>query len=173
ESVDDAPSSVSILSGRELRAMGYPTLAEALRGMRGVFLNDDGTYTSLGVRGYGPPGSFGNKVLILVDGHSTNDDWADTSYAGYDGRTDLEDSERIEVVRGPGSVLYGTGAFMGVVNLVTRSRTADREASATVATTDSGAFRSRAALHQPLKGDSGVDLSVSALSGEHDQFIFG
>ncbi len=173
ESVDDAPSSVSILTGRELRAMGYPTLAEALRGMRGVFLNYDGTYTSLGVRGYGPPGSFGNKVLILVDGHSTNDDWADSSYAGYDGRTDLDDIERIEVVRGPGSVLYGTGAFMGVVNLVTRSRSADRQASATVGTTESGSFRSRAALHQPASSDSGIDFSLSGLSSERHDFFFG
>jgi outer membrane receptor protein involved in Fe transport len=172
ESVDDAPSSVSIVTGAELRAMGYPTLAEALRGIRGIFLNDDGTYTSPGVRGYGPPGSFGNKVLVLVDGHSTNDDWANSSYAGYDGRTDLDDIERIEVVRGPGSVLYGTGAFMGVVNLVSKSRSADREASATVGTTDSGAFRSRAAVHQPLPRESGFDVSLSALSLDRHGLVF-
>ena len=40
-----------------------------------------------------------------------NDDWIWSSYVGYDFRADLDDVERIEVVRGPGSVLYGTGAF--------------------------------------------------------------
>ena len=39
--VEDAPSSVSIIIGRELRAMAYPTIAEAVRGVRGVFLTDD------------------------------------------------------------------------------------------------------------------------------------
>src|SRR5207244_9971387 len=89
ESVDDAPSSVSLVSGRELRAMGYPTIADALRGVRGVFVNYDTTYAALGFRGYGPAGSYGNKVLILVDGHSTNDDWIDSRYVGFDNRTDL------------------------------------------------------------------------------------
>ena len=40
-SVDDAPASVSIISSQELRAMGYPTIAEAVRGIRGIYLSDD------------------------------------------------------------------------------------------------------------------------------------
>src|SRR5205085_6756728 len=43
----------------------------------------------------------------------------------------------------------------------------------TVSTTDSGAFRSRASLHQPVSMDSGIDLSVSALSGQRNDFFFG
>ena len=173
ESVDDAPSSVSVISGRELRAMGYPTLEEALRGLRGVFVNDDATYSSLGFRGYGPAGAYGNKVLILVDGHATNDDWAGSSYAGYDQRTDLDDLERIEVVRGPGSVLYGTGAFVGVVNLVTRPHEGEREASVTLATPETGGARMRASAHQPIGETSGFDLSLSGLSLGRRDATFG
>ncbi len=56
-----------------------------------------------------------------------NDNWLWSSYIGYDLRTDLEDVQRIEVVRGPGSVLYGTGAVSGVINIVTRARDAQTE----------------------------------------------
>ncbi len=172
ESVDDAPGSVSVIGSRELRAMGYPTIADALRGLRGVFINDDTTYKSIGFRGYGPAGSYGNKVLILVDGHSTNDDWIGSSYVGVDNRTDLDDFERIEVVRGPGSVLYGTGAFLGVVNLVTRPREAPSDASATIGTIEGGAVRARGNLRRVFGESAGMDLSASGLSSSGQDYLF-
>src|SRR5258705_1408560 len=119
ETVEDAPSSVSIIRSEELRGMGYPTIAEALRGVRGVYVSDDRSYAAVGFRGLGRLGNYGNRVLVLLDGQPTNDNWIGSSFVGFDARTDLQDVERIEVVRGPGSVLYGTNAFSGVINLVT------------------------------------------------------
>ena len=78
--------------------------------------------TRSAVRGLGQPGDYGNRVLILSDGASLNDNLLDSSYIGSDGRDDLHDVSRIEVVRGPGSLLYGTGAFSGLVNLVPREK---------------------------------------------------
>lgn len=171
ESLDDAPSSVTVISGAELRAMGYPTLIDALRGVRGVFQNDDRTYRSIGVRGFGPAGSYGNRVLILQDGHSTNDDWIGQSYGGADGRVDLGDLERIEIVRGPGSVLYGTGAFSGVFNLVSRPHRAGSELSATLATDEPGELRARFAV-RAASDSAGFSLSASGLSGAGQDFFF-
>ena len=65
ESIDVAPSSVSIIPGQELRAMGYPTVAEALRGVRGVTLSDDSQYTTVGFRGFARLGDNGIRVLTL------------------------------------------------------------------------------------------------------------
>ena len=171
ESVDDAPSSVTIISGRELRAMGYPTIAEALRGVRGVFVSDDTTYASLGFRGYGPAGSYGNKVLVLVDGHSTNDDWIGSSYVGYDNRTDLDGIDRIEIVRGPGSVLYGTGAFVGVVNLVTTPNDAPSDTSVAMGTSEGGSLRARGRVRRAF-GGGGFDLAASGLSAAGQDYFF-
>jgi hypothetical protein len=120
EDVADAPGSVSVVPYQELHAMRYPTVAEAVRAVRGVYVSDDRGYVTLGFRGFSRPGDYGNRTLVLLNGQPMNDDWLWSSYVGYDFRTDLEDVERIEVVRGPGSVLYGTGAFSGVVNVVTR-----------------------------------------------------
>ena len=116
----DAPGSITVISREELQAFGYQTVAEALRAVRGVYLSDDRTYTSLGFRGISPLGDFNNRVLILVDGHTVYDPWVDQAYVGRELDVDLANVERIEVVRGGGSALYGTGALFGVINVVYR-----------------------------------------------------
>ena len=144
EQVEDAPSSVSVIDGQELRAFGYPTIAEALRGVRGVYLLNDRAYQSIGIRGLGQPNGYGNRVFVLSDGQPMNDNLLNSSYVGSDGRSDLHDVERIEVVRGPGSLLYGTGAISGVVNLVTRSRDEPDSVHVGFGTYDNAAIRGRA-----------------------------
>lgn len=117
----DAPSSITILTAQEIHAFGWLTLAEALRSVRGLFTTDDRGYTSLGVRGYSAPGTYNNRVLVLSDGHVTNDLSLGQGFIGQDFDTDLTDVERIEVVRGAGSVLYGSAAFLAVINVVHRT----------------------------------------------------
>lgn len=161
ENVEDAPSSVSVIPRQELQAMAYPTVAEALRGTRGLFLSDDRNYPTVGFRGFGRPGDYGNRVLVLLDGTPLNDDWVNSSYLGYDLRTDLEDLSRIEVVRGPGSVLYGTGAFSGVVNLVSRGREGPTGVEGGVSTNQEGVARARVMGRYRPNDHAGVWLSVA------------
>jgi outer membrane receptor protein involved in Fe transport len=117
---EDAPASISIVTADEIRTLGYLTLGDALRGIRGVITSNDRTYEAIGFQGLSPPGDYTKRVLVLVDGHPYNDIIAGQGYVGHDLDVDLENVERIEVVRGPGSVLYGTGALFGVINVVTR-----------------------------------------------------
>lgn len=121
-SIDDAPASVTVITREELRAFGYQTLAEALQGVRGFFLADDRIYTYVGVRGFQPPGDLNTRILILWDGHPINDVWAGQAFTARDLEADLSVVDRIEVVRGPASILFGTGAFFGVINVVPRPR---------------------------------------------------
>ncbi|XXT19734.1 TonB-dependent receptor [Sorangium sp. So ce429] len=173
EAVEDAPGSVTIIPGQEIRAMGYPTVAEALRGTRGVYTTYDGAYTFAGVRGINLPGDFGNRMLTLLNGHSINDSWVNLSYFDYLARTDLEDVERIEIVRGPGSVLYGTGAFSGVVNVVTKGRPTATSVGLGVGTADNSLVRGRASFQLPLGRDSGVWMSVGAARSLGRDYYFG
>jgi outer membrane receptor protein involved in Fe transport len=161
ESVEDAPASVTLIPSPELRSMHYPTVAEAVRGVRGVYVTDDRGYKTVGFRGFSRPGDYGNRVLILMDGHPTNDNWLWSSYVGYDLRTDIEDVERIEVVRGPGSVLYGTGAFSGVINLVTNTRDLPTGREVGVSVAEEGVARARARVTQKLSDDAGITTSIS------------
>lgn len=171
ENVDDAPSSVTIISRRELSALRYPTISEALRGVPGVYSWNDRSYQALGFRGLGRLGGYGNAVLVLVDGHPLNDDWLGSSYVGYDARVGLEDVERIEVVRGPGSVLYGTNAFSGVINLVTRKATR-RGGELGISTVESGVARGRIRANVPLGADSSLWASAAIARSSGRNFYF-
>ncbi|MSP56877.1 MAG: PEGA domain-containing protein, partial [Myxococcales bacterium] len=121
QSAEDAPASVTLVSADELRLFGDTTVWQALSNARGFYGTSDGTYEYLGVRGFARSGDYNNRILLTRDGHTLNDDQLGASYVGHDGAIDLSDVERIEVVRGAGSVLYGSNAFLGVVNLVSRS----------------------------------------------------
>jgi outer membrane receptor protein involved in Fe transport len=162
ESIEDAPSSVSILDGQELRAFGYPTIAEALRGTRGFSLSNDRAYYSVAVRGLGEPNDYGNRVLVLSDGASLNDNLLNSSYIGSDSRNDLHDVSRIEVVRGPGSLLYGTGAFSGLVNLVPREKEDPSHVQVGVGTYDNAVARGRVGFHYNFTPTVGIQASASA-----------
>ena len=164
ESLDDAPSSVTILSGDEIRAFGYPTIADALRGVRGFAVGTDRAYASAGVRGLGQPDDYGNRLLVLSDGQSLNDNVANSSAIGSNARVDLHDVDRIEVVRGPGSLLYGTGAFSGVVNLVTRPREEEDSVHVGFGVYDDAVVHARAGFHYDFKPDKSMGMwaSVSA-----------
>ncbi len=125
--VDQAPASVTVITREELRAFGYQTLAEALQAVRGIFLTDDRIYTYIGIRGFSPAGDFNTRVLILYDGHPMNDVWAGQGFAGHDFDVDLSEVDHLEVVRGPTSILFGTGAFFGVINVVPRNRVSEKD----------------------------------------------
>ncbi len=172
ESVDDAPASVSLVSPQELRAMHYPTLVEALRGVRGIYTSDDRGYQALGFRGFERPGAYGNRVLITLDGAPLNDDWLWSSYVGYDLRTDLEDIDHIEVVRGPGSVVYGTSAFSGVVNLVTRWKDVPNSVETGMAASADGTARARARITRHFGKDAGIWTSIAGGKSQGRDFFF-
>jgi outer membrane receptor protein involved in Fe transport len=160
ESIEDAPSSVSIIDGQELRAFGYPTIAESLRGIRGFYISNDHAYVSAGIRGLGEPNDYGNRLLVLSDGQSMNDNLLNSSYIGSDGRVDLHDVDRIEVVRGPGSLLYGTGAFSGVVNLVPRAKDEPSSVHVEGGTYDDAVVHARAGFHYNFTPRAGITASV-------------
>ena len=109
-----APSSVTVITGEQLRAQGITTIADALREVPGVTLAQTGSYggaTSLFIRG-----GESKFTKVLVDGVPVND-----AGGAYDFSALTTDNvDRIEIVRGPASVLYGSDAVAGVVQLFTR-----------------------------------------------------
>jgi iron complex outermembrane receptor protein len=115
-----APSSVSIITADDIRRYGWRTLAEALSSLRGFYISDNLQYTYLGIRGFMRPGDDNPRVLLLVNGHRLNDRLYDTAAIGTEFPLDLDLIDHIEVVRGPGSSLFGTNALFGVINVITR-----------------------------------------------------
>ena len=120
QDVIEAPASVSIVTAEEIKKYGYRTLAEALRSVRGIYITYDRNYSYIGMRGFSRPGDYNSRVLMLVDGHRVNDNIFDTAPIGTEFPVDIDLIDRIEVIRGSSSSLYGANAFFGVVNVITK-----------------------------------------------------
>jgi outer membrane receptor for ferrienterochelin and colicins len=118
--VSDAPSNVSIVLASEIKMHGYRTLADILRSVPGFFTTYDRNYSYVGVRGFGRPGDYNTRVLLLVDGHRLNDSVYDQAPIGTDFPVDVDLIDRVEVIRGPSSSIYGGNAFFAVINVITR-----------------------------------------------------
>src|SRR6266446_3681979 len=117
----EAPASVSIITADEIEKYGYRTLSDILRSLRGVFTTDDRNYTYVGVRGFNRPGAYHTRVLLLLDGHRLNDNVYDQAAIGTEAFIEVGMIDRVELIRGPSSSLYGTNAFLAVINVITKS----------------------------------------------------
>jgi vitamin B12 transporter len=109
-----SPSSVSVLNGDELRRAGITTVLDALRQVPGIAVVQTGSYggaTSLFIRG-----GESKFAKVLVDGVPVNDAGGAFDFSALS----TDNLDRIEIVRGPASVLYGSDAMAGVVQLFTR-----------------------------------------------------
>ncbi len=117
----EAPASISIVTADEIQRYGYRTLSEILRSVRGFFTTYDRNYSYIGARGFDRPGDYDTHVLLLLDGHRVNDNVYDQASVGTEEIIDVDAIDRVEVIRGPSSSLYGTDAFFAVINVITRS----------------------------------------------------
>ena len=120
QKVADAPASVTIVTGEEIQKHGYRTLADALRSVRGFYVIYDRNYSYVGVRGFSRPGDYNARILFLLEGHRVNDNIFDGAYVATEFPVDVDLIDRIEIIRGPNSSLYGTGAFVALVNVITK-----------------------------------------------------
>ncbi len=121
QDVTDAPASVSIITSDDIRKGGYRTLSEILNSVRGFYTTYNRGYSFVGLRGFSPLGDYGTRLLVLIDGHRLNDAVYEQAPIGSDFPVDIDLIDRIEVIRGPGSSLYGTNAFLAVINVITIS----------------------------------------------------
>jgi iron complex outermembrane receptor protein len=117
--VTQAPSSVTIVTAEQIKLYGYRTLADALQSVRSLYVSYDRNYSFLGTRGFNP-GDYNGRILLLIDGHRVNNPVTDGAFLGTEFPLDVDLIERVEIVRGPGAVLYGNNAFFGVINVITR-----------------------------------------------------
>jgi hemoglobin/transferrin/lactoferrin receptor protein len=112
----DSPRQIAVVTSEDIRRRNYRSTPDALSDIVGVFVQETND-------GAGSPiirGLVGNQILILIDGIRLNNGAYRLGPNQYLNTIDLNQIERIEVVRGAGSVLYGSDALGGVVNIITR-----------------------------------------------------
>jgi iron complex outermembrane receptor protein len=121
QNLADAPSSVTIITSEEIRKYGYRTLQDIFEAVPGFYTTYDRNYGYLGVRGFGRPGDYNSRIIILLDGHPLNEGIANSWGLMRDFHLDPDLIQKIEIIRGPGSALYGSNALFAVINILTKS----------------------------------------------------
>jgi TonB-dependent heme/hemoglobin receptor len=126
--VFDAPQSVTVLTGEEIMASPFDRVEDIVRSMAGIHnfrhygLQTNGIVSPLIMRGVGR-----NRVLLLVDGVPQNDNFNNAiAWVGW-GYIPKETIERIEIVRGPTSALYGSEGLGGVIHIITKTPKVQRQ----------------------------------------------
>lgn len=143
EPISDIPASVVVISRADIAVYGYTTLAEILQSVPGLYYIDDYAEggPNFGVRGFWS-GVANDNMIFLVNGvPQTNDVFS--NYPISDLAVPVEAIDRIEVIRGPMSVMYGNGAFYGAVNIITNETESEQitqVVSATIGSHRTGKF---------------------------------
>jgi iron complex outermembrane receptor protein len=167
QSLGSVASAVTVISGDRLRRFGYRTVAEALRSVAGLYVVDDRMSERLGIRGLQILNDFNTRILVLIDGATVNEPWNQFVGIGQDLPVAIDDVERVEVVRGPVSSVYGTNAFFGIINIVTKGadrapRVYGRAATSTFGTFGGTAGFALGDVNRQLRGT----VSYQTRSGE-------
>ncbi|NLK67204.1 MAG: TonB-dependent receptor [Campylobacteraceae bacterium] len=111
QSIDDVQASVEVIGEKEIKTVGFKTVPQMLKNAQSIDVKDSGSYADVRIRGFDS-----DYTLILVDGVRRTGKYGKSSLVSIA----AEDVERIEIIRGPMSVLYGADALAGVVNIITK-----------------------------------------------------
>jgi len=123
QSITEVPASVIVILRDDIQRFGYKSVEEILQDIPGMYLIDDYCWNgskNYGIRGFFSTGAF-NNMIVLINGI---DQKIEVQYdANMTERISvpIEAIDRIEVIRGPMSVIYGSGAFFGAINIITNS----------------------------------------------------
>lgn len=159
-----APASVTIITNRDIESFGYHTLEDVLRSVRGFYTSNDRNYSYIGIRGFSRPGDYNDRLLVLLNGHYTNEHVYGSAAYGYDFPLNFDAIERIEIVRGPGSVVYGTGAMFAVINIITKDGAELNGMSVTGELGSFGHKKVQAAAGKTF--DNGINASMFTIWGD-------
>lgn len=118
--ISKAPSIVTVITAEEIKNLGYRTFAEILRIVPGFEILKFADFGIVGpsVRGLATSSNL-NRIRLMLDGHFVNDPLRGGAFNVFDDFP-VENIKRIEIIRGPGSAVYGENAFSGVINIITK-----------------------------------------------------
>jgi outer membrane receptor for ferrienterochelin and colicins len=172
ESASEAPGIVTTITAEEIRAYGASNLLQVLERLPGTYALTNTTFPSgvVTVRGIEMP-EVSSRVLVLLNGRPVRESTHGAMNMAIFTAFPIETIDRIEMVRGPGSVLYGTNAFAGVVNIIMKDAiTMPRDVRATYGSFDALSVGANGGFE---RGDLSITTGVQyarerdALSADH------
>jgi outer membrane cobalamin receptor len=169
QNASDAPSSVTVITADEIQKCGYRTLADILQSVRGFYITSDRDYSFVGVRGFGRLGDWNPRILLLIDGHRVNNNILGQAMIGTEFLLDVDLIERIEIIRGPNSSLYGADAFFAVINVITRTPPQLKGVELSLTPASFGTYQGRASYGGQYKG---IDMLLSGSTTARGKLSF-
>lgn len=160
----ETPASVTIITDKDISRFGYKTLEDVLRSVRSFYISNDRNYSYIGIRGFSRPTDYNNRILLLLNGQTMNENVYGAAPFGNEFPLSPYLIQRIEIVRGPSSVVYGTGAMFATVNIVTKTGSAINQLQATA---EIGSFDQKILSAQYGNTIADVDFSVAARMGDN------
>jgi iron complex outermembrane receptor protein len=160
QNIRRAPASVTVLTSADISNYGWRTLSDALRSAPGFHIRSDRFYDYIGNRGFTRPFDFNSRTLILINGHRMNDSIYQAGAVGSEFILDLEMIDRIEIIRGPSSSLYGSSAFYGAINIIPKKGRELGGGEASVFVSSEPGAKARFSLGN--RTASGVEYTISA-----------
>ena len=186
ESIYEAPGVVSVITSQDIADLPAETLYDVLKTIPGVTITESFFgYTAISFRGIKET-HYNNRTLLLLNGTPIRDvivgtHWLEAIPAAV--------IEKIEIIRGPGSVLYGTGAFAGVISVITKKPAPLAEASQTAGSKTTlhgdvalgqqmqdlgvllgGAFHDSKGYTAKVKDENGVNAKLGGCAGDQDAY---
>ena len=119
-SLRKAPASATIITAEEIRNMGARNLLDVLKMVPGLGISTT-EYGGNMIEVRGIRTSLNEKILVMIDGHSLNKNINGSALYNVADMLPMENIRQVEVVRGPGSALYGNSAFVATINIITRN----------------------------------------------------
>lgn len=160
QSVRDAPAGVTVFTAADIRNYGWRTLSDALRAAPGFHIRSDRFYDYVGNRGFTRPYDYNSRTLVLINGHRINDAIYQQGSVGTEFILDLDLIERIEIIRGPGSSVYGSNAFYGAINIIPKKGRDFSGGQAAVTVGSEPSAKGRVTVGE--RTQSGVEYTISA-----------
>ncbi len=173
QSVKDAPGSVTVITSEEIRKFGYRTLAEALAYVPGFYFTADHTYSYLGVRGFSLPGDYDTRIIVMINGHNIADNiFNQATWFGNDFPLDMNLVDRIEVMRGASSALYGSNGMLATINVITRRPSETTGTGVRIETDSLGERKIEVTTTVPLPKGANLLFSTSLFNNSGAQQLF-
>ena len=163
QKLSQAPATVTVISREDFARYGWQTVADALASVPGMYLSSGRDYLYAGVRGVSLPRDVNSRVLLLIDGHTMNNPWSAAGHLDELLAIPVEAVERVEVIRGQSSSIYGSNAFLAVVNIISRRSDAQAAAAPTQIVVDGSAstrYRFRSAQVARHRFENGIEVAV-------------